>query len=119
RELARFAKRGGPDLRDLRAYPPAKSSHQHAGAMNSSSRSRATKSTDPTTLPTTLPTTSGTTTTKKSTTPYNRGFEQHLTDHGVHPIYSSQEQELEEVMAAMAVPRSSLSPSKFSHGAFQ
>ncbi|KAK7422432.1 hypothetical protein QQZ08_009514 [Neonectria magnoliae] len=115
RELARFARHGGPDLRDLRGYPPATSSHQPAGAMSSSSRSRATKSTDPTTLPTT----SGTTTTKKSTTPYNRGFEQHLTDHGVHPIYSSQEPDLEEVMTAMAVPRPSLSPSRFSDRAFK
>ncbi|PQK09885.1 hypothetical protein BB8028_0002g02090 [Beauveria bassiana] len=112
-ELARFARHGGPDLRDLRGYPPATSNRHPVGAM-SSSRSRATKSTNPTTLPTT-----GTTTTKKSTTPYNRGFEQHLTDHGVHPIYSSTEPELEEAMAAIAVPRSSLSPSKFSDGAFK
>ncbi|KAK7404174.1 hypothetical protein QQX98_010048 [Neonectria punicea] len=115
RELARFARHGGPDLRDLQGYPPAASSHQPAGAMSSSSRSRATKSTNPTTLPTT----SGTTTTKKSTTPYNRGFEQHLTDHGVHQIYSSKEPDLEEAMAAIAVPRSSLSPSKFSDSAFK
>lgn len=67
---------------------------------------------------TTLPTTSGTTKTK-STTPYNRGFEQHLTDYEVHPIYSSQEPGSEEVMAAMAVPRPSLSPSRFSDGAFR
>ncbi|KIE01659.1 hypothetical protein MAJ_02464, partial [Metarhizium majus ARSEF 297] len=115
RELARFARHGGPDLRDLQGYPPATSSHQPAAAMSSSSRSRATKSADPITLPTT----SGTTTTKKSTTPYNRGFEQHLTDHGVHPIYSSQEPDLEEVMTAMAVPRPSLSPSRFTDGAFK
>ncbi|KAM0415721.1 hypothetical protein ACHAPT_013306 [Fusarium lateritium] len=83
--------------------------------MSSSSRSRATESTNPTTLPTT----SGTTTTKKSTTPYNRGFEQHLTDHGVHPIYSSKEPDLEEARAAIAVPRSSLSPSTFSDSAFR
>ncbi|KAG5802782.1 hypothetical protein H9Q74_013602 [Fusarium xylarioides] len=113
-ELARFARHGGPDLCDLRGYPTM-SSRQPADAMSSSSRSRATKSTDPTTLPTT----SGTTTTKKSTTPYNRGFERHLTDHGVHPIYSSQEPELEEVMAAIAVPRPSLSPSRFTGAAFR
>ncbi|RSL91660.1 hypothetical protein CDV31_015421 [Fusarium ambrosium] len=113
-ELARFSRHGGPDLRDLRGYPPATSSHRPAGAMSSSSRSRATKSTDPTTLPTT----SGTTKTK-STTPYNRGFEQHMTDYKVHPIYSSQEPGLEEVIAAMAIPRPSLSPSRFSNGAFR
>ncbi|KAF4455862.1 hypothetical protein F53441_1894 [Fusarium austroafricanum] len=95
-ELARFARHGGPDLQDLRGYPPATSNHQPAGAMSPSSRSRATESTNPTTP--------GTTTTKRSTTPYNRGFEQHLTDHGVHPIYSSIEPDLEEAMAAIAVP---------------
>ncbi|KAH7113469.1 hypothetical protein B0J13DRAFT_460818 [Dactylonectria estremocensis] len=114
-ELARFARHGGPDLQDLRGYPPAASNHQPSGAMSSSSRSRATESTNPTTLPTT----SGTTTTKKSTTPYNRGFEQHLTDHSVHPIYSSKEPDLDEAMAAIGVPRSSLSPSKFSDSAFK
>lgn len=56
-ELARYSRQGGPDLHDLRGYPPATSSHRPAGAMSSSSRSRATKSTDPTTLPTTSGTT--------------------------------------------------------------
>ncbi|KAH7137578.1 hypothetical protein EDB81DRAFT_844130 [Dactylonectria macrodidyma] len=115
RELARFARHGGPDLRDLRGYPPAANSHRPAGAMSSSSRSRATKSTDPTTLPTT----SRTTTTKKSTTAYNRGFEQHLTDHTVHPTWKSRKPNLEDTRAALAVPRQSLSPSKFSDGAFE
>ncbi|KAH6889926.1 hypothetical protein B0T10DRAFT_572089 [Thelonectria olida] len=89
RELARFAKHRGPDLQDLRGYPPAT---KPAGAMSSSSQSRPTESTNPTTLRTT----SGTTTTKKSATPYNRGFEQHLTDYGVHPIYSSKEPDFED-----------------------
>ncbi|KAH8651692.1 hypothetical protein BGZ61DRAFT_230659 [Ilyonectria robusta] len=115
RELAQFARHGGPDLRDLRGYPPATSNKQPAGAMSSSSRSRATKSTDPTTLPIT----SGTTTTKKSTTPYNRGFEQHLTDHTIHPTWKSRKPDLEYTRAALAAPRPSLSPSKFSGKAFE
>ncbi|EQK99913.1 hypothetical protein OCS_04373 [Ophiocordyceps sinensis CO18] len=115
RELARFARHGGPDLRDLRGCPPAASNHQPAGAMSSLSRSRVTDSAHAATLPTT----SGTTTTKKSTTPYNRGFEQHLTDHGVHPTYSSKEPDLDEAMAVIALPRSSLSPSEFSDRAFK
>ncbi|KAH8765309.1 hypothetical protein F5883DRAFT_630034 [Diaporthe sp. PMI_573] len=114
-ELVQFARHGGPDLRDLRGYPPATTNKQPAGAISFSSRSRATKLTDPTTLPIT----SGTTTTKKLTTPYNGGFEQHLTDHGVYPIYSSKKPDLEEAMAAIAVPRLSLSPSKFSDSAFE
>ncbi|KAJ8122830.1 hypothetical protein ONZ43_g1071 [Nemania bipapillata] len=111
RQLARFARNGGPDLRHLRGYPPATTSHRPAGAMSSSSPSGATKSTDPTSK-------SGTTKTK-STTPYNRGFDQHLTDHGVNPIWKSRVSNLEDIRAALAVPRQSLSPSKFSEGAFK
>ena len=82
--------------------------------MDSSSRSRKTKPTD---LASTLPTWP-TTKTKKST-PYDRNFDLHLTDHRVHPVYSSQEPDLEEIMAAAALPRPSLSPSDFSDGAFK
>ncbi|KAJ4314684.1 hypothetical protein N0V84_008759 [Fusarium piperis] len=79
-----------------------------------SSRSRKTRSIDPAS---TLPTTA-TTKTKKSTA-YDRDFDLHLTEHLIHPVYSSQEPDLEEVMAAVAVPRPSLSPSQFSDGAFK
>ncbi|KAK1244790.1 hypothetical protein MKX08_004419 [Trichoderma sp. CBMAI-0020] len=114
-ELVRFARHGGPDLRRLRGYPPAPDNHQPAVVMSSPPRSRATKSTNPTTLPVT----SKTTTTKKSTTPYNRGFEQHLTDHVIHPIWRSRKSDLEDTRAALAVPRRSLSPSRFSNSVFE
>ncbi len=113
-ELVRFARRGGPDLGDLRGYP-APSNHRPTGAMSSSLRSRATKSTDPTNIETS----SGTTKTKKSRTPYNRNFEQHLTDHNIYPTYKSRKpDDLKDVRAALAIPRLSLSSSKFSDGAF-
>ncbi|KAK2600327.1 hypothetical protein QQS21_004968 [Conoideocrella luteorostrata] len=114
--LSRFARHGGPDLLDLSGYPHPPIDHQSLIAMSASqsSRSRRTRSTDPAS---TLPT-SATTKTKKST-PYNRDFDLHLTEHLVHPVYSSQEPDLGEVMAAMAVPRPSLSPSKFSGDAFR
>lgn len=114
RELARLARHGGPDLRDLRGYPPAPNSHQPADGMSSPPQSRATKSTNPT-----APVTSKTTTTKKSTTPYNRGFEQHLTDHAVHPTWKSRKPNSEDTRAALAVPRRSLSPSRLSNSAFE
>lgn len=66
----------------------------------------------------TLTPTTTTTKTNKSS-PYNRDFELHLTEHCVRPIYFSQEPDLEEVMAAVAAPRRSLSPSQFSDGAFK
>jgi hypothetical protein len=81
--------------------------------MSSSSRSRATKSTAPSTV------SSKTSKSKKSVTPYDRGFEQHLTDHGIHPEYKSRKPDIGEVREALAVSRASLSPSRFSEGAFE
>lgn len=114
RDLARFARHGGPDLVDLRGYPaPVPRNHQTAGAMSSSSQSRATKSTDPTTA-----TKSGTTKSRKSST-HNPGFDQHLTDHGIHTTWNSQEPDLDAIYTTLAKPRPSLSPSHFSDGAFK
>ena len=77
-------------------------------------QSRGTQSPNPAhTLPP-----SATTKTKKST-PYNRNFAQHLTDHQIHPIYSSHEPDLTHITKALAVPRRSLSPSEFSDNAFK
>ncbi|RSM19190.1 hypothetical protein CDV31_001866 [Fusarium ambrosium] len=106
RELARFARHGGPDLRHLRGYPHPPID---MGA------SQKTKSTDPTSTPPT----SATTTKKKKSTPYNRDFDLHLTDHAIHPAWKSREPDLEDLTATLAVPRPSLSPSHFSDGAFK
>lgn len=79
-----------------------------------SSRSGRTKSTNPiSTLPTTT-----TAKTKKSSA-YNRDFDLHLTEHAIHSTWKSQKPDLEETKAAFAVPRPSLSPSRFSDGAFE
>lgn len=116
RDLARFARHGGPDLRDLRGYPvPIARQHESGGAMGSSPRSSsgATKSTDPTTV-----TKSVTTKSKKSST-HHRGFEQHLTDHGIHTTWDSEEPDLDTVHLILAKRRPSLSPSQFSDGVFK
>jgi hypothetical protein len=56
---------------------------------------------------------------KKSTTPYDRGFEQNLVDHGVYLDNRVQKpNNWEEIQERLAIPRSSLSPSKFSEAAF-
>ncbi|KAM0584296.1 hypothetical protein ACHAP6_007490 [Verticillium nonalfalfae] len=83
-------------------------------SSSNSSRSGGSKSTNP---PSTVPT--SVTNKSKRSTPYNRDFELHLTDHGVHATYSSQKPDLAEVTKALTVARSSLSPSKFSDGAFE
>ncbi|ROW16501.1 hypothetical protein VPNG_02890 [Cytospora leucostoma] len=123
KELARFARHGGPDLCDLRGYSaPATSNINHrpaiaiaiASAM-SSTRNRATRSIDPLTAPTTY----GTTNISKSSTPYHRAFEQHLTDHAIHSDWRSRQPGLGELLAALASPRPSLSLSGFSDSAFR
>ncbi|KAK3318276.1 hypothetical protein B0H66DRAFT_575197 [Apodospora peruviana] len=113
-QLARFARHGGPDLSDLRGHPTT--GDRPADAMSSSSRSRATKSTDPTSIQTS----SKTAKTKTSKSAYDRGFEQHLADNTIHPTYTSGEPaNLDEIQVALQVPRPSLSPSAFSVAAFK
>ncbi|KAK4158281.1 glyoxylate reductase [Chaetomidium leptoderma] len=116
RDLARFAGHGGPDLSDLRGYPPPATPCSAPAIMSSrkSSRSGGSRSANPASTQAT----SATTKSKKST-PYNRDFDQHLTDHGVHPLYSSEEPDLDEAISILAKPRPSLSPSQFSDGAFK
>ncbi|KAL8296200.1 hypothetical protein RB601_003585 [Gaeumannomyces tritici] len=114
--LARFAKHGGPDLCDLRGYPEP--IDRRPACDMSSSQGRATASTNPTTLTST----SGTTKSKKSITVYHPAFDQHLTDHSIHPLRKSRkpkEDDRRDITEALAVPRPSLSPSKFSDGAFE
>ncbi|KAL7814199.1 hypothetical protein V8C44DRAFT_39199 [Trichoderma aethiopicum] len=110
RGLARFAE-SCPDLRDLRGYPhpPSVDPPQPVAMSASQSRSSNPASTRPT---------SATTKTKKST-PYDRNFELHLTENAIHPTWRSRKPDLEEIRAALAAPRSSLSPSRFSEAAFE
>jgi hypothetical protein len=55
----------------------------------------------------------------KKLAPRDPGFGQHLTDHHVHPIHKSQQPDLEGIRSTRAVPRPSLSLSRFSEGAFK
>ncbi|KAL8700904.1 MAG: hypothetical protein Q9201_005199 [Fulgogasparrea decipioides] len=51
---------------------------------------------------------------------YHRDFEQHLIDYGIHPYNRTQKpRNWDEIQQKMAQPRPSLSPSKFSDGAFE
>ncbi|RSL66074.1 hypothetical protein CEP54_003886 [Fusarium duplospermum] len=109
RELARFARHGGPDLRDLRGYPHPPIDNQHSVAMSASQK---TKSTNPASA---LPTE----TKSKRTSPYDRDFDFHLTQHAIHPQWKSQEPDLGEIRTTLAARRPSLSTSEFSDGAFK
>ncbi|KAG8415312.1 hypothetical protein J3458_009170 [Metarhizium acridum] len=74
-DIARFARRGGPDLRYLRRYPFPKPIEAMSSSLSSTSRSRRTRSTAATSV--------GSKTRKSSA--YNDDFEQHLVDHGIYP----------------------------------
>ncbi|KAL7928501.1 hypothetical protein V8C35DRAFT_318111 [Trichoderma chlorosporum] len=115
-ELVRFSRHGGPDLRDLRGYryPPINYPHPVAISTSRPSRSRGRKSSDPTS---TLATTA--TTKSKRSSPYDRNFDLHLTENAIHPTYRSRKPDLEEARTQLALPRPSLSPSRFSEGAFE
>ncbi len=67
------------------------------------------------------------TTTTKSTGPYDRAFQQHLIDFGIFPDgyeypdgrVPSEPDNIDEIRAALAQPRPSLSPSRFSNEEFR
>ncbi|KAK2589874.1 hypothetical protein QQS21_012449 [Conoideocrella luteorostrata] len=118
--LARFARRGGPDLGLLRRYPEPK----HAAASMSvrgssgSSRSQRTRSTQATTV----------SSRNKRSSAYDNAFEQTLIDHNIYPEgykYPHQQStppepsNLEGIMQGLSAPRASLSPSRFSQSAFK
>ena len=131
-QLKRFARHGGPDLRDLRGvtlaqvmsrpslicslqYPELVITNSTAHAMPSSQSTSRTRSKSTNTL--------GESTVKSShrkSSAYHRDFEQHLIDHGIHPNNRTRKpHNWEEIQQKMAQPRPSLSPSKFSDGAFE
>ncbi|KPM35098.1 hypothetical protein AK830_g11473 [Neonectria ditissima] len=110
-DLARFARRGGPDLRHLRGYPEPKGvAHEMDSGRPSPSQSRPTQSTQPTTV--------GGRSGKSSA--YGKEFQQHLTDYGVH--VNDRRSKLgnpAELQSELMQERPSLSPSRFSEGAFE
>ncbi|MCJ1423861.1 hypothetical protein MMC29_001746 [Sticta canariensis] len=115
-QVKRFARQGGPDLRDLRGYPEWVVTNSTAHAMPPPSRSTSrTRSKSTNTL--------GVSTVKTShrkSSAYHRDFEQHLIDHDIHLNNRTQKpHNWDEIQQKMAQPRPSLSPSKFSDGAFE
>ncbi|KAH8587339.1 hypothetical protein B0O99DRAFT_678204 [Bisporella sp. PMI_857] len=121
KQIKRFAKHGGPDLRDLRGYPaPA---DVHISHTMSSSRyprspgSKQTKSTAPT---------SASSKSRRSSA-YDNDFEQHLIDHSVYPKgYSYLDNRetpepgnTESLYRILSQPRLSLSPSHFTTANFR
>ncbi|OAR00666.1 hypothetical protein LLEC1_07337, partial [Akanthomyces lecanii] len=115
--LARFARRGGPDLRHLRGYPESKHTVRMSPDRASASSSRRTRSTKATTVPSKA----------KRSSAYDKDFEQNLIDHGIYPEgfehtdgrSTPEPKNLDDIVRDIAHPRASLSPSQFSASAFK
>ncbi|KAL8829822.1 MAG: hypothetical protein Q9170_006001 [Blastenia crenularia] len=114
--LKRFARHGGPSLSNLRAYPEPETAAPSNRTMASSqlgSKKRANSSRD----------SERSSKTRKSSA-YDRDFEQHLIDYGAYPegyggVRNLQEpHNWEEINARLALPRVSLSPSRFTRELF-
>lgn len=115
-QLKRFARHGGPILGSIRAYPEpgtATPSHQTMNSSQPDSRKRARTGIEP-----------DTSSKSRRTSAYDPAFKQHLIDHGVYPegyggLRNVQEpHNWEEIQARLAMPRGSLSPSRFGREAF-
>ncbi|OCK78089.1 hypothetical protein K432DRAFT_418204 [Lepidopterella palustris CBS 459.81] len=111
-QLKRFARHGGPSLRDLRAYPGLETKNLSVRIM-SSSQSRAGSGTN-------SPSTSSRTTLRtKKNSAYDACFEQHLIDNCIYPEgYNTEPDNLDEIKERLAQPRPSLSPSSFTRETF-
>ncbi|KAK7421021.1 hypothetical protein QQZ08_010142 [Neonectria magnoliae] len=137
-QLRRFARHGGPNLKDLRGVrklpppifhisdtnpnknrqsrkPEMSSSQSSLGRRKRGSRSPSKSNTTPNT------------TTTRSTGPYDRAFQQHLIDHNIFPDgyeypdgrVPPEPENIDEIRQALEQPRASLSPSRFSKDEFR
>ncbi|KIH93391.1 hypothetical protein SPBR_04269 [Sporothrix brasiliensis 5110] len=103
-DLVRFARRGGPDLTDVRNCSPPVPAPKITPGSYEPSPFNTTTTTEPKT---------------EKSTPYNRDFNQHLTDHDVHATYDSQKPaNWAAIRAALLQRRPSLLSSRFSECAF-
>ncbi|KAF1739594.1 hypothetical protein CRV24_001530 [Beauveria bassiana] len=115
--LARFARRGGPDLGHLRGYPEPKHAAQMSSNRASTASSRRTQSTKATSV----------SSKGKRSSAYDKDFEQNLIDHKIFPKgYEYPDDDsipepsnLDDIVEALAAPRASLSPSQFPRSRFK
>ncbi|EFY91610.1 hypothetical protein MAC_02200 [Metarhizium acridum CQMa 102] len=117
KRIKAFARHGGPNLTHLRSYPAPSVLQSDMSSRLSSlgRRKRGSQSSSKTS-------TTKKTTSTKTTGPYDRAFQQHLIDHNILPHgYEYPDGRLpqvpnniNEIRQALAQPRASLSPSKFS-----
>ncbi|GJN78606.1 hypothetical protein PLIIFM63780_002115 [Purpureocillium lilacinum] len=111
KDIARFARHGGPDLRHLRGFQAPKAvAVMSATPSSTNPRSRQTESTGATSV----------TPRSRKSSAYDKNFEAHLADNGVYMNNRrSKPNNVKDIQSELAKERASLSPSKFSDGAFE
>ncbi|KAM7210664.1 hypothetical protein V8F06_013947 [Rhypophila decipiens] len=117
KDLARFARHGGPDLRHLRGYPEPRDHRLNMSSSRASDSSRYTISTKATSVSSKA----------KRSSAYDNDFEQHLIDHNVYLEgyeYTGDRQtpepgNMDEVHLELLAGRASLSPSHFPEPVFR
>ncbi|KAK4065120.1 hypothetical protein Purlil1_14048 [Purpureocillium lilacinum] len=111
KDIARFARHGGPDLRHLRGFQaPQAVAVMSATPSSTKPRSRQTESTGATSV----------TPRSRKSSAYDKNFEAHLAENGVYMNNRrSKPNNAKDIQNELAKERASLSPSKFSDGAFE
>ncbi|OAQ74389.1 hypothetical protein VFPFJ_10935 [Purpureocillium lilacinum] len=111
KDIARFARHGGPDLRHLRGFQaPRPIAVMSSTPSSTNPRSRQTESTGATSV----------TPRSRKSSAYDKNFEAHLADNGVYMNNRrSKPNNVKDIQSELAKERASLSPSKFSDGAFE
>ncbi|GJN70045.1 hypothetical protein PLICBS_004097 [Purpureocillium lilacinum] len=111
KDIARFARHGGPDLRHLRGFQaPQPIAVMSSTPSSTKPRSRQTESTGATSV----------TPRSRKSSAYDKNFEAHLAENGVYMNNRrSKPNNAKDIQNELAKERASLSPSKFSDGAFE
>ncbi|PHH86568.1 hypothetical protein CDD83_10052 [Cordyceps sp. RAO-2017] len=129
KELQRCARQGGPCMLDLRGYRIPLQARDEMSASQSNSRRRKRGPQSQTKRDSGSPSKSSSTpakTSTKSTSPYDRAFQQNLIDHDIFPIgyqypdgrLPPKPENMGEIGRAMVQRRRSLSPSRFTDDEF-
>ncbi|KND87039.1 hypothetical protein TOPH_08337, partial [Tolypocladium ophioglossoides CBS 100239] len=130
KRIKRFARHGGLDLRDIRGYRTPAEAQDGMSSSQSSLGRRKRGSQSPKKRGSQSPSKSNATpntTSTRSTGPYDRTFQQHLIDHNILPLryeypdgrLPPEPDNMDEIHRALAQPRASLSPSKFTNDDFR
>ncbi|KAI1271437.1 hypothetical protein F5Y07DRAFT_404413 [Xylaria sp. FL0933] len=118
KDLTRFARHGGPDLRHLRGCPEPRLNTMASNLSSRSSRSsRNTQTTNATSI----------SSKDRRSSAYDNDFEQHLNDNGIYlPQYRlpgnhrpPKPQNIGELLVGLSASRASLSPSRFDESVFE